>query len=111
VVGGQLKGVDIGDLVAAVRDRLVGAVLLGVDRDQVAAALARHAPDVPAVTVTRTDDGAMAEVVRAAAALARPGDTVLLAPAAASKDMFTRYAHRGDAFAAAVQGRPAGVAP
>ena len=111
VVGGQLKGVDIGDLVAAVRNRLVGAVLLGVDRDQVAAALARHAPDVPVVTVTRTDDGAMAEVVRAAAALARPGDTVLLAPAAASKDMFTSYAHRGDAFAAAVRARPAEVAP
>jgi UDP-N-acetylmuramoylalanine--D-glutamate ligase len=111
VVGGQLKGVDIGDLVATVRDRLVGAVLLGVDRDQIAAALARHAPDVPVVTVTRTDDGAMAEVVRAAAALARPGDTVLLAPAAASKDMFTSYAHRGDAFAAAVRARPAGVAP
>jgi UDP-N-acetylmuramoylalanine--D-glutamate ligase len=110
VVGGQLKGVDIGDLVAAVRDRLVGAVLLGVDREQVAAALARHAPDVPVVTVTRTDDGAMAEVVRAAAALARPGDTVLLAPAAASKDMFTSYAHRGDAFAEAVRARPAEVA-
>jgi UDP-N-acetylmuramoylalanine--D-glutamate ligase len=111
VVGGQLKGVDIGDLVAAVHDRLAGAVLLGVDRDQVAAALRRHAPDVPVVTVTRTDDGAMAEVVRAAAALARPGDTVLLAPAAASKDMFTSYAHRGDAFAAAVRARPAEVAP
>jgi len=103
VVGGQLKGVDIGDLVAAVRDRLAGAVLLGIDRDLVAAALARHAPDVPVVTVTRTDDGAMSEVVRAAAALARPGDTVLLAPAAASKDMFTSYAHRGDAFAEAVR--------
>jgi UDP-N-acetylmuramoylalanine--D-glutamate ligase len=104
IVGGQLKGVDIGDLVAAVRERLAGAVLLGIDRDQVAAALARHAPDVPVVTVMRTDDGAMSEVVRAAATLARPGDTVLLAPAAASKDMFVSYGHRGDAFAEAVRG-------
>jgi UDP-N-acetylmuramoylalanine--D-glutamate ligase len=44
----------------------------------------------------------MIEVVRVAAALARPGDVVLLAPAAASMDMFRDYAHRGRAFAAAV---------
>ena len=43
----------------------------------------------------------MDDVVRAAAALARPGDTVLLAPACASMDMFRDYAERGDAFAAA----------
>jgi UDP-N-acetylmuramoylalanine--D-glutamate ligase len=103
IAGGQLKGVDVSDLVRDVADRLAGAVLLGVDRAEVAAALARHAPGIPVVTVDRTDDGAMAEVVRAAAALAKPGDTVLLAPAAASLDMYTSYAKRGEAFAAAVQ--------
>ena len=55
------------------------------------------------ITVDSTDDGAMTEVVRAAAGLARPGDTVLLAPAAASYDMFTGFAARGDAFAAAAR--------
>jgi UDP-N-acetylmuramoylalanine--D-glutamate ligase len=45
----------------------------------------------------------MREAVRAAAEMAVDGDTVLLAPAAASKDMYTSYAHRGDAFAAAVE--------
>ena len=103
VAGGQLKGVDVTALVESVADRLVGAVLLGVDRAEVATALARHAPHIPVVDVARTDDGAMAEVVAAAAGIARPGDTVLLAPAAASKDMFVSYAHRGDAFAAAVR--------
>jgi UDP-N-acetylmuramoylalanine--D-glutamate ligase len=103
IAGGQLKGVDVTDLVAEVSGRLAGAVLLGQDRAELAAALARHAPDVPMIVVDSTDDGAMTEVVRAAAGFARPGDTVLLAPAAASYDMFSDYAARGDAFAAAVQ--------
>jgi UDP-N-acetylmuramoylalanine--D-glutamate ligase len=106
VAGGQLKGVDVDGLVASVVDRLVGVVLLGVDRAEIAEALRRHAPQVPVVEVARTDDGAMAEVVAAAASLGRAGDTVLLAPAAASKDMFVSYSHRGDAFAAAVHALP-----
>jgi UDP-N-acetylmuramoylalanine--D-glutamate ligase len=103
VAGGQLKGVDVAELVRAAAGRLAGAVLLGVDRAELARALARHAPGLPVVEVASTDDGAMGEVVGAASALAAPGDTVLLAPAAASRDMFASYAHRGDAFAAAVR--------
>ena len=86
--------------------RLRGAVLIGSDRALIAEALARHAPEVPVVEVGGTDTGAMDDVVRAAAALARPGDTVLLAPACASMDMFRDYAERGDAFAAAVRRLP-----
>ncbi|WP_081788292.1 UDP-N-acetylmuramoyl-L-alanine--D-glutamate ligase [Candidatus Blastococcus massiliensis] len=114
IAGGLLKGADVDPLVAAVAPRLSGVVLLGRDRDRFAAALARHAPAVPVVTVVSGDDDGMdgtgvtaevttARVVAAARELARPGDTVLLAPAAASMDVYRDYAHRGTAFAAAVQ--------
>lgn len=103
VAGGQLKGADVGHLVRDAAQRLRGVVLLGVDRGQIAQALARHAPDVPVHEVSDTDTGSMDEVVTAAASYARPGDVVLLAPAAASLDMFAGYGARGDAFADAVR--------
>jgi UDP-N-acetylmuramoylalanine--D-glutamate ligase len=103
IAGGQLKGVDVNELVVQVAPRLRGAVLLGIDRAALAVALARHAPHVPVVDVPNTDDEAMDNAVRAAAGLAAHGDTVLLAPAAASKDMYTSYAARGNAFAGAVK--------
>ena len=106
VAGGQLKGAAIDELVVAVRDRLAGVVLLGVDAPLIQAALSRHAPDVPVLPVPGTDDGVMRSVVSAAARMAAEGDVVLLAPAAASLDMFRSYAARGDAFAAAARALP-----
>lgn len=103
IAGGLLKGADVDALVQAAAPRLRGVVLLGRDRARLADALRRHAPDVPVVDVASADTGAMAQVVRAAQSLARPGDVVLLAPAAASMDMFDNYGARGDAFAAAVR--------
>ena len=103
IAGGLLKGADVDGLVATHARRLRGVVLLGRDRGQIAAALARHASDVPVVDLPDTDTGVMESAVRAAAELARPGDTVLLAPTAASWDIFRDYAERGELFAAAVE--------
>ena len=103
VAGGLAKGAQFDSLVTAIRKRLRGVVLIGSDRELIARALTRHAPDVPVVQVDGTDNGVMDRVVAEAALLARPGSTVLLAPACASMDMFGNYAARGDAFAAAVR--------
>ena len=110
IAGGLLKGASVDALVAAHGPGLRAVVVIGTDRAEIASAMRRHAPDVPVVEVTPGDDDAMAGImtaaVRRAAALARPGDTVLLAPAAASMDQFTDYAARGDAFAAAAAALP-----
>ena len=106
VAGGLAKGARFDDLVVAVRERLRGVVLLGRDRQVIADALSRHAPDVPIIEVADGEDGdPMERVVDAAAGLARSGDAVLLAPGCASMDMFANYGARGDAFADAVRRR------
>ncbi|MFF7605289.1 UDP-N-acetylmuramoyl-L-alanine--D-glutamate ligase [Streptomyces parvulus] len=103
IAGGLAKGATFDELVAGAAKRLRGAVLIGADRALIREALARHAPEVPVVDLDRTDTGAMLQAVQEAQRLARPGDTVLLAPACASMDMFTNYNKRGDAFAQAVR--------
>lgn len=107
IAGGLAKGATFDELVAKSAKRLRGVVLIGADRALIREALARHAPEVPVVDLDRTDTGAMSEAVEQAARLAEPGDTVLMAPACASMDMFTNYNKRGDAFADAVRERGA----
>lgn len=95
IAGGDGKGADFGPLAATVRQHVSTLVLIGRDADAIAAAVGDGVVHVHARS--------MAEAVALAAAAAKPGDTVLLAPACASFDMFQDYAARGDAFAAAVR--------
>ena len=105
VAGGLFRGsdADLDAMVMAAAARLRAAVLIGTDRARFARALARHAPDVPVAELSSTDTGVMDLAVAEAATIAERGDTVLLAPAAQSWDMFRDYPARGDAFAAAVR--------
>ena len=103
IAGGQAKGTTFDDLVARYRDRMRGAVVIGVDRRLIAETLARHAPDVPVRVLDNPHTDVMDEVVALAGAMARPGDTVLLSPGCASLDMFDGYAARGERFAEAVE--------
>ncbi|WP_350346862.1 UDP-N-acetylmuramoyl-L-alanine--D-glutamate ligase [Agromyces sp. G08B096] len=111
IVGGLLKGVDADALVAAHVDRLRAAIVIGRDRQALVAAFARHAPELPLFEVTTDDTGlVMPEAVALAAAVAEEGDTVLLAPAAASMDQFADYADRGRRFHEAVRSMLGGEA-
>ncbi|MCW2785724.1 MAG: murD [Marmoricola sp.] len=102
IAGGLAKGARFDELVGRVADRLRAVVLIGADAPLIAEALARHAPDVPVFRVPPGETSPMDRVVAQAAAFARPGDTVLLAPGCASMDMFANYGARGDAFIDAV---------
>lgn len=108
IAGGLAKGARFADLVTQMADRLRGVVVIGVDPEPIVSALARHAPDIPRVVVPPGETEVMSTAVAHAAALARPGDVVLLAPACASQDQFRSYAARGDAFTEAVRARDTG---
>ncbi len=95
ILGGDGKQQDFAPLAAAFRGKVRHAVLIGRDREAIAAALRGIS------TLERCDS--LEEAVHAAARAARPGETVLLSPACASLDMFRDYAHRGEVFARAVR--------
>lgn len=97
VLGGDGKGQDFSPLKTALAEHGRAAALIGADAKAIEAAVAGC--DIPLRHCTD-----MAEAVAWLAGQARAGDCVLLSPACASLDMYRNYAHRAEAFIAAVEG-------
>ncbi len=98
IAGGQDKGEDYGSLRQVVREKVKELILIGETADSIATALAGT------VHIQKAND--LDEAVRLAAGISVSGDTVLLAPACASFDMFANYAERGESFVKAVMALP-----
>ena len=90
IAGGKDKGLDYAALAQAPLERVRRVLLIGAAAPRIAEALAGRA-QVESV-------GTLEAAVARAAALARPGDTVLLSPACASFDQFRNFEHRGERF-------------
>lgn len=91
ILGGSLKGGGFEQLAPLVADHCRACYLIGE-------AAPRLAADLAGAGVPLHDSGDLAGAVRAAAEAARPGETVLLAPACASFDAFRDYEERGEEF-------------
>ncbi|MDQ0059402.1 UDP-N-acetylmuramoyl-L-alanine--D-glutamate ligase [Paenibacillus harenae] len=99
IAGGLDRGSDYMELLPIFRDRLKGLVALGETRGKLArvaelAGLGSVEIAEPVEDAERT----LRQAVKQAAALAGPGDIVLLSPACASWDMFASYEQRGRIF-------------
>jgi UDP-N-acetylmuramoylalanine--D-glutamate ligase len=90
ILGGKDKGSDYLPLIDPLRKRAKLAILIGAAADKIEAQIGSSVPTLRAETLQRA--------VAVASYRAKPGDTVLLAPACASFDQFENYEHRGRVF-------------
>jgi UDP-N-acetylmuramoylalanine--D-glutamate ligase len=95
ILGGRFKGGSFADLRPALARRGKAVLAIGEARPLIVEALGDHLPVIECDSLEQ----AVFEAYKHAA----PGDTVLLAPACASFDMFRDYVERGRAFKEAVQ--------
>jgi len=93
IAGGRNKGLDLREL-AQLAPHLRAVVAIGEAASEIEGAFRGSVDTVVA--------GSMDDAVVAAAALARPGDAVVLSPACASFDWYRSYGARGDDFQRAV---------
>ena len=106
IAGGLAKGAKMDELVRRTASRIKAAIIIGKDGEEIATSLEKFAPNVKIYRIGNSEspDDLMNQVVTCAKEIAVSGDTVLLAPACASMDQFTSYAHRGDLFSQSVAG-------
>jgi UDP-N-acetylmuramoylalanine--D-glutamate ligase len=90
ILGGKDKGSPYTPLRDSLRKRARVAILIGAAAEKIASDLG------DAVEIFRV--GTLERAVEFAMKSARPGDTVLLAPACSSFDQFQNYEHRGRVF-------------
>jgi UDP-N-acetylmuramoylalanine--D-glutamate ligase len=101
ILGGLLKGVNPEPLIIRHGAKLRGVVLLGAETELLEGLFSAHLPGLPVVLAAKNDP--MDSAVQLAVGISEPGDTVLLAPMAASMDQFLDYAERGEKFVEAVR--------
>jgi UDP-N-acetylmuramoylalanine--D-glutamate ligase len=102
IAGGVGKGQDFAPLAKPIAERVRAVVLIGQDARKIASAI-NHCG------VPLHHASTMEEAVQKSFWLAQEGDAVLMSPACASFDMFKNYAHRAEAFIAAVRRVQAGT--
>jgi UDP-N-acetylmuramoylalanine--D-glutamate ligase len=98
IMGGTGKGAPYTPLRELFPGRVKALLTIGED----APAVERDLGDL----VPTESCGEMTKAVARAAALAGPGDVVLLSPACASYDQFDHYEHRGDVFRGLAEALP-----
>lgn len=97
ILGGSDKGSDYTELLTVCRDsatKVIAIGAIGKDIAEIASSLG---------TVCVREEGSMTEIVAKAHEVAKPGEVVILSPAAASFDMFKNYKDRGEQFIRAVE--------
>jgi UDP-N-acetylmuramoylalanine--D-glutamate ligase len=95
IVGGQDKGNDYADLKPLVQSKVKAIVCLGSDNKKL------H-KEFGSLVATMVDTKSAEEAVKAAYAIGKPGDVVLLSPACASFDLFTNFEERGTLYKKAI---------
>ena len=98
IAGGTDKGNDYASLLNLAGRRVKALICLGLDNAKLRAAFGAVVPHVE-------ETQRMADAVARAAALAAPGDVVLLSPCCASFDLFKNYEDRGRQFIQCVKER------